>query len=66
MVLKLPAIEIAGDVFKAHGAVIAAMAVGDITPDEANTIAGVLEAKRRSIETCELEARMTALETMKV
>jgi len=64
--LKLPAIETAEDVAKAHGTVIAAMAVGDITPDEVNTIAGVLEAKRRSIETCELEARMTALETMKV
>jgi hypothetical protein len=42
------------------------MAIGDITPEEANVVVGVLEAKRRSIETCELEARMTALETMKV
>jgi hypothetical protein len=64
--LELPAIETAEDVAKAHGTVIAAMAVGDITPDEATAVAGVLEAKRRSIETCELEARMTALETMKV
>jgi hypothetical protein len=31
--LKLPAIETAEDVAKAHGTVIAAMAVGDITPD---------------------------------
>jgi len=45
-----------------QGAVIAAMAKGEITPDDAGTIAGVLEARRRAIETVELEARMVALE----
>ena len=63
--LELPTIETADDVAKAHGAVIGAMAIGDITPEEASVVAGVLEAKRRSIETCELEGRMTALEKMK-
>ena len=53
------------DVAKAQGTVIGAMAIGDITPEEANVVAEVLEAKRRSIETCELEARMTVLEQMK-
>jgi hypothetical protein len=41
------------------------MAIGAITPEEANVVARVLEAKRRSIETCELEARMTVLEQIK-
>ena len=41
------------------------MAIGAITPEEANVVARVLEAKRRSIETCEIEARMTVLEQMK-
>ena len=63
--LELPPIETADDVTKAHGTVIGAMAIGDITPEEASVVAGVLEAKRRSIETCELEGRMTALEQMK-
>jgi hypothetical protein len=63
--LELPIIESADDVAKAQGTVIGAMAFGDITPEEATVVAGVLEAKRRSIETCELEARMTALEQMK-
>ena len=63
--LALPKIETPDDISKAQGTVIGAMAVGDITPEEANVVAGVLEAKRRSIETCEIEARMTVLEQMK-
>ena len=38
------------------------MASGEITPDEAETIAGVLEAKRRAIETVEIERRLQVLE----
>ena len=60
--IELPPVETAGDITAAQGAVIAAMAKGDITPDEANTVAGVLEAKRRSIETAELEKRIHTLE----
>ena len=41
------------------------MAIGAITPEEANVVAGGLEAKLRSIETCEPEARMTVLEQIK-
>jgi hypothetical protein len=41
------------------------MARADITPDEASTIAGVLEAKRGYSETCDLERRMATLEGMK-
>jgi hypothetical protein len=63
--LALPKIETPDDISKAQGTVIGAMAVGDITPEEANVVVGVLEAKRRSIETCELEARMTVLEQIK-
>ncbi len=60
--IKLPKVETAADVTAAHGTVIAAMAQADITPDEANTIAGVLEAKRRAIETVEIEERISKLE----
>jgi hypothetical protein len=38
------------------------MARGEITPDEAATIAGVIELKRKSIETVEIERRLTELE----
>ena len=60
--LPMPPIDTADDVLKAQAATIEAMAKGHITPDEAATIAGVLEAKRKSIETGEIERRLTAVE----
>ena len=60
--LPLPVVNSAGDVLAALGVTIQAMGDGDITPDEAATIAGVLEVKRRAIETSELEIRIAALE----
>ncbi len=38
------------------------MATGELTPDEANAVAGVIEVKRRAIETIELEERLRKLE----
>ena len=39
-----------------------AMAAGDITPDEAATITGILEIRRKVIETQELAERISRLE----
>lgn len=47
----LPPIATAEDVDHALSAVTVAMAAGDISPDEASTVAGVIELRRRSIET---------------
>ena len=41
------------------------MADGEISPDEAAVVAGVLEIKRRAIETVEIERRIAALEERK-
>ena len=60
--LALPAIRTPADLVSALGAVAGAMADGDITPDEAQAVAAVLEAKRRAIETVDLETRIFALE----
>lgn len=60
--IDLPPVETAQDIQAAQGAVIAAMARGEITPDDASTVAGVLEARRRALETVELEKRIDALE----
>lgn len=60
--LDLPAIKTAADVVKAIGRVADAVAAGAITPDEGQAVAAMLEAKRRAIETVELEARVAALE----
>lgn len=60
--IKLPTIKTAEDITAAHGAVIAAMAKGEITPDDASTITGILEARRRAIETVDIEARLAKIE----
>jgi hypothetical protein len=43
-------------------AVVDAMAAGDITPDEAATITGILEVRRKAIETQEFAERLNRLE----
>jgi hypothetical protein len=60
--LALPAVETATDILKAQATTIQAMAAGEITPDEAATVAAVLEAKRKAIEIVEIEERIKALE----
>lgn len=60
--LDLPKIQSADDVVQAMSAVVAAVADGEIDPDEAETVARVIEVKRRSLETASLEERIKALE----
>jgi hypothetical protein len=60
--LALPAIRSASDIVAAVGAVADAVGAGDITPDEGQAVASILEAKRKAIETVDLEARLSALE----
>jgi hypothetical protein len=50
----------AGDVVAAFDATLAAMACGDITPDEALIITRVLDGRRRALETLALERRVDA------
>ena len=59
--LELPPLDGARGVAAALGAV--AVAGGDLTPDEGQAVAAVLETQRRAIETAELEARIAMLET---
>ena len=62
MALQLPAIESATDIVAAVGAVADAVGASEITPDEGQAVAAILEAKRKAIETVELESRVAALE----
>src|ERR1700731_1937020 len=55
VVFDLPAIETPADVVNALGAIAGAMAEGELTPDEANAVAGVIEFRRRAIETAKHE-----------
>ena len=60
--VALPEVASTADLAPALAAVVAAMARGELTPEEAQAICGVLESQRRAIETAELEARIAALE----
>ncbi|WP_300319423.1 DUF5681 domain-containing protein [Accumulibacter sp.] len=60
--LDLPDTSSADGVAKAQAAILQAVAAGDILPGEAATLAGIVEARRKAVETQELEARISALE----
>lgn len=58
----LPPMQSAAGAVKAAGAILDAVAAGDLTPTEGAQIMGLVETFRRTLETSELEARITALE----
>jgi hypothetical protein len=58
----MPAIETSADLGEAMGAILQAAADGELAPDEAVSIASLIETRRRTIETLELEQRIAALE----
>jgi hypothetical protein len=58
----LPPVEAASDITKALGVIAKSMAAGELTPDEAGTVATVVEAHRKAIEMAELEERILKLE----
>jgi hypothetical protein len=58
----LPAMTTARDAAQAAGAVLEAVAEGDLTPSEAVQIMSLVDTFRRVLEVSELEARIAALE----
>ena len=60
--LKLPQITTAAGVGEATNVLLQSVARGEITPAEAASVTALLESRRKSIETTELEARITAIE----
>jgi hypothetical protein len=60
--LDLPPLESAADLARALGAIAQAVATGEMTPEEGQAVASVLEVQRRALETVNLEQRIEALE----
>jgi hypothetical protein len=58
----LPRIEGAQDLVKALGAILEAVARGEITPGEGQTLTAMLDGYRKGLETVDHEARITTLE----
>ncbi|WPZ21680.1 DUF5681 domain-containing protein [Sulfitobacter faviae] len=61
----LPKIETANDAANAARAILKAVADGEVTPLEAASVMSVVEQFRRTLETTEIERRITALEAAK-
>lgn len=60
--LDLPPLRSPADLTKAVAAVVAAVAAGQVTAEEGQAVAGLLDLHRRAVETADLDARLTALE----
>lgn len=58
----LPSTESPAGVAEAQAAILQAVASGDLTPGEAATLSGIVENRRKAIETQELEQRIRAIE----
>lgn len=63
--IEMPEMKTTADLMAAHGAIMAAIADGAITIDEGSSLAGIVELRRKAIETSELEQRIAALEAQK-
>jgi hypothetical protein len=62
---ELPPIRSAEDAVGASSALLAAVAAGEITPDEAGRVMALLTAHKTLVEAGDLEARIAALEAKK-
>ena len=62
MTFDLPARADAGGLSAAFDVVLQAVACGELTPEEGQAVAAVLESRRKAIETAELEQRIAVLE----
>jgi hypothetical protein len=62
---ELPPIRSAEDAVGASSALLAAVAAGEITPDEAGRVMALLTAHKTLVEAGDLEARIAALEAQK-
>jgi len=62
VLVGMPKIKCEADLPKATAAILTAVTKGTITPSEGQALAGLVEAHRKSLETADIEARLTALE----
>ncbi len=63
--LALPDTSTAEGIAAAQNAILQAVAAGDLLPGEGTILTGIVEGRRRAMETLELEQRITKLEESK-
>jgi len=59
---SLPVIRSIEDAVTASSALLAAVAAGEVTPDEGGRVMSLLTSHKQLVETCDLETRLAALE----
>jgi hypothetical protein len=62
--IDLPDVSTGKGVFEAQAVIVQAVCEGEITPDEGQVISSILEARRKSIETADIELRLDRLERL--
>jgi hypothetical protein len=62
--IDLPSVDTGEGVSQAQAVVVQAVGEGEITPDEGQVLSSILEARRKSIETADHEARLSKLEEL--
>ena len=62
VVFDMPPVESAADAARAQGALIAAVAAGEITPSEAGDLAKLVDSYVKALEASEFEERLARLE----
>ena len=65
VLIDLPEMTTSKGASRVMAGILEAVADGDITPDEASRVASIVEVYRKTLETSELEARLSALEQVK-
>ena len=63
--LELPNIDTASNAAGAQNVILQAVAKGELLPGEANVLSGIVESRRKAMETEDLERRIAALENSK-
>jgi len=60
--IDLPSTDTAEGINQAQQAIIEAVGMGELLPGEGSALAGLVELRRKALETIELEQRVTTLE----
>ena len=65
VLIDLPEMTGSEDASRVMAGILEAVTDGDITPDEARGVSSIVEVYRKTLETSELETRLSALEQVK-
>ena len=60
--VDLPTVETAADLPKLTASILAAVARGELTPQEGNALASIVTAHSKAVDVAEIDARLAALE----